>query len=118
MRRLSASRAILIGLLLALLTVGLSVVLAAVSRWDWPVIAFTLSLAEVLILGALAALEGPFEPRLRRWDVPHDPLAIGFQLDLAAAEQNPPRTPTVGPTWLWMGLPPSVLAIVLGIFII
>ncbi len=114
-------RAIQIGVLLSLLTVGIGVVLAAVGplsdRWDWRVIAFVLSLAEVLVLGAIAVLDGPFEPRMRRWDVPRDPLAIGFQLDLAAAEQNAPRTLAVGPSWLWIGLPPFVTAIVFGIMI-
>lgn len=116
------SRAIMIGLLLALLIVGLGVVLASAGpiagRWDWQVVAFSLSLAEVLAIGALAVLDGPFEPRLRRWDVPRDPLAIGFQLDLAAAEQNPPSTIGVGAAWLWIGLAPLVTAIVLGITLI
>lgn len=117
-----ASRAIVIGLLLAFLTVGLGVVLASAGPiaglWDWQVIAFALSLVEVLAIGALAVLDGPFEPRLRRWDVPRDPLAIGFQLDLAAAEQNPPSTIGFGATWLWIGLAPLVTAIVLGITLI
>ncbi|HMM40904.1 MAG TPA: hypothetical protein PKA95_03300 [Thermomicrobiales bacterium] len=122
MRRLTTSRSILLGLLLSALTVGISVAIESAGllsgRWGWVVIAFALSLAEVLILGALAAIEGPFEPRLRRWDVPRDPLAIGFQLDLAAAEQNPPSTIGVGAAWLWIGLAPLVTTIVLGITLI
>lgn len=122
MPRSRVGRAILTGLILSLLTVLLGVVVAVTGlladRWDWRAIAFTLSVVEVLILGAIAVVDGPFEPRMRRWDAPRDPLAIGFQLDLAAAEQNAPRPLAVGPDWLWIALLPFVTTIVLGISII
>jgi len=36
--------------------------------WNWTILAFVLVIAETLILGSIAAANGPYEQRLRRWD--------------------------------------------------
>jgi hypothetical protein len=86
----------------------------AFGSWSWTTLAFTLLVAQVLILAGVAVASGPFEPRLRRWNAASDPLAIGFQLDLAATERNPPARVGIEARWLWMALLPALAAGIVG----
>jgi hypothetical protein len=91
-------------------------------NWGWATLTFCLLIAAVLTLTILAAASSPFEPRLLRWRVAGDPLgrgaidplAIGYQMDLAASESNPPRRVTSESRWLWVALVPAISALVLG----
>jgi hypothetical protein len=110
---------VLIGSALAALTALFAwLVVRAFGRpfgdWEWTTLAFALLLVLLAGLAALAATSAPFEQRLRRWEQPADPLAIRFQMDLAAAEQNPPRGVAIETRWLWMAAPVAVAALVLG----
>lgn len=84
-------------------------------NWDWQSLAFVLLALELLALGGIAASSGPFEQRLRRWDIPADPLAIRFQMDLAATEQVSPRRVAIDARPLLLGVPVFLAALALGV---
>jgi hypothetical protein len=107
------------GLLLALVTVAvaalaLRAVDASSDTLRWPALAAGLLALETIVLTFVAVMSVPFEPRLRRWSQPKDPLAIGYQLDLATMELNPPVRQTIDSRWLWAALPPLLAAFALG----
>ncbi|HUG14174.1 MAG TPA: hypothetical protein VMM78_04075, partial [Thermomicrobiales bacterium] len=91
--------------------------------WSWTALTFCLLLVVTLALTTLAAVSTPFEPRLARWRFIGDPighgatnpLAIGYQLDHAASESNPPRRVTGETRWLWVAAPPFIATLALGV---
>jgi hypothetical protein len=112
-------RAMASGLMLALVTVAVAaLVLRALSASSdtlrWPALAAGLLALETIVLTFVAVISVPFEPRLRRWSQPHDPLAIGYQLDLATTELNAPVRQTIDSRWLWAALPPLLATFALG----
>jgi hypothetical protein len=107
------------GMALALLTVALAGVALRVASVSsdtlrWPALAAGLLALETIVLTFVAVMSVPFEPRLRRWSQPHDPLAIGYQLDLATTELNAPVRQTMDSRWLWAALPPLLVTFALG----
>ena len=91
---------------------------ASFGELSWPAVAAGLLALEAIALTFVAVLSVPFEPRLRRWSQPHDPLAIGYQLDLATTELNAPVRQTIDSRWLWAALAPLLATFTLGIWLL
>lgn len=87
-------------------------------EWDWTIVSFVIAIGTTLALGSLAAANGPYEQRLRRWDAgdfAHDAYATQFRMDLAAAEQVKPRRLFVDSRFILLAIPSALVALALGI---